>query len=124
MVDGAIEILRSRAVYRLFGRLLNEGWTLKRRLSDRLDSDIDGSTKRRFVQELSAESSPAPEGDSAALRPAEDRPKVRSALPKLLDVPFRFETSGSESCCISRIGGRTARPGSRSGSGSPDRGSR
>ncbi len=98
MVDGAIEILRSRSDLTDFGRLLNEGWTLKRRLSDRVSTpDIDGIYETALrAGAIGGKLLGAGGGGFLLLfvRP-EDRPRIRAALPKLLDVPFRFETSGS-----------------------------
>ncbi len=98
MVDRAIEILRSTSDLTEFGRLLEEGWKLKRRLSDRVSTpDIDAiyETARR-AGAIGGKLLGAGGGGFLLLfvRP-EDRPAVRSALPTLLDVPFRFESSGS-----------------------------
>jgi D-glycero-alpha-D-manno-heptose-7-phosphate kinase len=98
MVDRAIEILRSTSDLTEFGSLLEEGWKLKRRLSDRVSTpDIDGiyETARR-AGAIGGKLLGAGGGGFLLLfvRP-EDRPAVRSALPTLLDVPFRFESSGS-----------------------------
>ena len=98
LVGRAIEILRSTSDLGEFGRLLDEGWTLKRRLSDRvstphIDAIYDAA---RRAGAIGGKLLGAGGGGFLLLfvRP-QDRPKVRGALPKLLEVPFRFETSGS-----------------------------
>ena len=98
MVDRAIELLRSPSDLTEFGRLLDEGWMLKRRLSDRVSTpDIDTiyDTARR-AGAIGGKLLGAGGGGFLLLfvRP-EERTKIRAALPKLLDVPFRFESSGS-----------------------------
>ena len=98
MVDRAIDILRSKSDLTEFGQLLDEGWTLKRRLSERVSTpEIDDIYKTALrAGAVGGKLLGAGGGGFVLLfvRP-EDRPKVRAALPKLLEVPFRFETSGS-----------------------------
>jgi D-glycero-alpha-D-manno-heptose-7-phosphate kinase len=98
LVGRAIEILRSTSDLDELGRLLDEGWTLKRRLSDRvstpaIDAFYDAA---RRAGAIGGKLLGAGGGGFLLLfvRP-EDRAKVRAALPKLIEVPFRFETSGS-----------------------------
>jgi len=98
LVGRAIEILRSTSDLDELGRLLDEGWTLKRRLSDRvstpaIDAFYDAARRAGAV---GGKLLGAGGGGFLLLfvRP-EDRAKVRAALPKLIEVPFRFETSGS-----------------------------
>jgi len=98
IVDRAIETLRSQCDLAEFGRLLNEGWALKRRLSDRVSTpEIDGlyDTAMR-AGAIGGKLLGAGGGGFLLLfvRP-EHRAKVRAALPQLIDVPFRFDTSGS-----------------------------
>ena len=71
---------------------------VKRRLSDRVSTpDIDAiyDTARR-AGAIGGKLLGAGGGGFLLLfvRP-EERAQIRAALPKLLDVPFRFETSGS-----------------------------
>jgi D-glycero-alpha-D-manno-heptose-7-phosphate kinase len=98
MVDRAIEILRSKSDLTEFGRLLDEGWALKRRLSDRVSTpDIDAIYETACrAGAIGGKLLGAGGGGFVLLfvRP-ENRAKVRAALPTLLEVPFRFETSGS-----------------------------
>jgi D-glycero-alpha-D-manno-heptose-7-phosphate kinase len=98
MVDRAIEILTSQSDLSEFGRLLDEGWALKRRLSDRVSNpEIDAlyDTALR-AGAVGGKLLGAGGGGFLLLfvRP-QDRPKVRAALPRLIDVPFHFDTSGS-----------------------------
>jgi D-glycero-alpha-D-manno-heptose-7-phosphate kinase len=98
LVGRAIEVLRSTSDLDELGRLLDEGWTLKRRLSDRVSTPhLDGIyDAARRAGAVGGKLLGAGGGGFFLLfvRP-EDRPKVRAALPSLLEVPFRFETSGS-----------------------------
>lgn len=98
LVARAIEILRSTSDLDELGRLLDEGWTLKRRLSDRvstphIDALYDAARRAGAVggKLLGAGGG----GFLLLFVHPEDRPKIRAALPNLLEVPFRFETSGS-----------------------------
>lgn len=98
MVNHAIETLRSQCDLAEFGRLLNEGWSLKRRLSDRVSTPAIDSlyeTARR-AGAIGGKLLGAGGGGFLLLfvRP-EHRAKIRAALPTLIDVPFRFDTSGS-----------------------------
>jgi D-glycero-alpha-D-manno-heptose-7-phosphate kinase len=78
--------------------LLNEGWALKRRLSDRVSNpDIDAIYETALrAGAVGGKLLGAGGGGFLLLfvRP-DDRPKIRAALPKLIDVPFRFDSSGS-----------------------------
>jgi D-glycero-alpha-D-manno-heptose-7-phosphate kinase len=98
MVDQAIEILRSPCDLAEFGGLLNQGWGLKRRLSDRVSTpDIDALYETALrAGAIGGKLLGAGGGGFLLLfvRP-EHRAKIRAALPKLIDVPFRFDTSGS-----------------------------
>jgi D-glycero-alpha-D-manno-heptose-7-phosphate kinase len=98
MVDRAIELLASPSADVVeFGRLLNETWMLKRRLSDRVsNSDIDAlydaATRAGAV---GGKLLGAGGGGFVLLfvRP-EDRARVAEALRHLITVPFKFDMSG------------------------------
>ncbi len=99
MVDQAIGILSSPTTDLVeFGRLLNEAWMIKRRLSDRvstpmIDDVYDAAMRAGAVggKLLGAGGG----GFMLLFVNPEDRARVRGALRDLITVPFRFETSGS-----------------------------
>jgi D-glycero-alpha-D-manno-heptose-7-phosphate kinase len=99
MVDRAIAILSSASAdLEDFGRLLGEGWALKRRLSERVtNSTVDGlyDTAVR-AGAIGGKLLGAGGGGFLLLfvRP-EQHPRVREALRNLIQVPFRFDMSGS-----------------------------
>jgi D-glycero-alpha-D-manno-heptose-7-phosphate kinase len=98
MVGRAIELLASPAADILeFGRLLNESWMLKRRLSDRVsNSEVDAlyETATR-AGAIGGKLLGAGGGGFVLLfvRP-EDRARVTAAVRKLITVPFKFDMSG------------------------------
>jgi len=98
MVGQAIELLASPTADILeFGRLLNESWMLKRRLSDRVsNSEVDAlyETATR-AGAVGGKLLGAGGGGFVLLfvRP-EDRARVAKALHKLITVPFKFDMSG------------------------------
>jgi D-glycero-alpha-D-manno-heptose-7-phosphate kinase len=97
MVDRAMELLASTADIVEFGRLLNESWMLKRRLSDRVsNSDVDAlyETATR-AGAIGGKLLGAGGGGFVLLfvRP-EDRARVADALRNLITVPFKFDMSG------------------------------
>jgi len=98
MVAQAIDTLRSESDLADFGRLLHEGWSLKRRLSDRVSTpDIDALYDTALRAGAIGGKLLGAGGGGVLLlfvRP-EHRAKIRAALPTLIDVPFRFDTSGS-----------------------------
>ena len=98
MVDHAVEILSSpTASLDEFGRLLNENWQLKRRLSDRVSN---GTIDNLFETAIRAGAVGAKllgaggGGFMLLFVKPEDRARVGEALRGLIAVPFRFETSG------------------------------
>lgn len=98
MVEEAIGILASpTADLAEFGRLLDQCWTLKRTLSDRVTNEVVDNlyeTARR-AGALGGKLLGAGGGGFMLLfvRP-EDRARVRQAVAQLIDVPFRFDASG------------------------------
>jgi len=98
MVDRAIELLASPAADILeFGRLLDESWRLKRRLSDRVsNSEVDSlyETATR-AGAIGGKLLGAGGGGFVLLfvRP-EDRARVVEAVRTLITVPFKFDMSG------------------------------
>ena len=99
MVDQGIAILASPAVEITdFGRLLHESWLLKRSLADRVSSaSIDDMySAARAEGAIGGKILGAGGGGFLLLfvKP-EGRARVRERLKTFIDVPFRFENSGS-----------------------------
>lgn len=99
MVDEAMEILNSGNSLDDFGRLLDEGWKLKRGLSERIstphiDAIYEAARKAGAVggKLLGAGGG----GFMLFFVLPEKREAVKAALGSLLRVPFRFETLGSQ----------------------------
>jgi D-glycero-alpha-D-manno-heptose-7-phosphate kinase len=98
MVAQAIDILSSPAADIVeFGRLLNESWILKRRLSDRVSNAAVDSLYDTAMRAgaIGGKLLGAGGGGFVLLfvRP-EQRARVREALRDLITVPFKFEMSG------------------------------
>lgn len=98
MVGHAIEILSSPATDLVeFGRLLNQAWMLKRRLSERVSNQTVDSLYDAAMAAGAVGGKLLGAGGGGFLLlfvRAEDRARVRDAFPDLIAVPFRFETSG------------------------------
>ena len=98
MVDRAMELLASPTADIVeFGRLLDESWRLKRRLSDRVsNSEVDSlyETATR-AGAIGGKLLGAGGGGFVLLfvRP-EERARVVAAVRNLITVPFKFDTSG------------------------------
>jgi D-glycero-alpha-D-manno-heptose-7-phosphate kinase len=100
MVDEGLDILASPSTdLAEFGRLLDESWSLKRTLADRVsNATVDALYEAaRRAGALGGKLLGAGGGGFLLLfvRP-DDRAAVRQALPSLIEVPFQFETSGSQ----------------------------
>ena len=98
MVDDAIDILQGHGDLSAFGRLLHEGWELKRGLTDKISTSyIDDlyETARR-AGAIGGKLLGAGGGGFLLLfvRP-ESQPAVKAALGGLLHVPVQFENAGS-----------------------------
>lgn len=98
MVQQAIDILTSPTTDIVeFGRMLNDSWMLKRRLSERVSNDSIDTLYNTAMRAgaIGGKLLGAGGGGFVLLfvRP-EDRARVRDALRDLIAVPFRFETSG------------------------------
>jgi D-glycero-alpha-D-manno-heptose-7-phosphate kinase len=99
MVDQSIALLSSPTTDIVeFGKLVNEQWQLKRRLSDRVSNGTidDVYEAARRAGAIGGKLLGAGGGGFMVffVRP-HDRNKVAAALTGLVKVPFRFETSGS-----------------------------
>ncbi len=99
MVDAATKILTGDGDLAEFGKLLHENWLLKRQLSSRVStSEIDSIYEAgRSAGAYGGKLLGAGSGGFVLLfaRP-EDQPRILAKLGKLLHVPFRFETLGSQ----------------------------
>jgi len=107
MVDEAIRILNGPGDLVEFGRLLEESWKLKRRLSDKISTphiDAMYETAQRAGC-VGGKLLGAGGGGFLLLfvRP-EQQERVRSGLKGLLEVPFRFETVGAQVVFYDRDG--------------------
>jgi len=99
MVDEATNILAGKSDLCEFGRLLHETWQLKRSLTDRISTpEIDSIyDAARAAGAIGGKLLGAGGGGFMLffVRP-ERHHDVQAALGKLLHVPFRFESSGSQ----------------------------
>lgn len=99
MVDEAIGILSGRCDCVELGKLLHEGWLLKRSLTDKISSPFVDEVYEaaRKTGGIGGKLLGAGGGGFLLLcvRP-EDQPRVRIALEGLLHVPFRFDSHGSQ----------------------------
>jgi D-glycero-alpha-D-manno-heptose-7-phosphate kinase len=98
MVDEGMAILHSPCDLAEFGELLDEGWRLKRSLTDKISSGYIDNVydAARKAGAIGGKLLGAGGGGFLLLfvRP-EDRPQVLEALRGLLCVPVRFESRGS-----------------------------
>lgn len=99
LVEEALSILTGEGALEGFGTLLDEAWKLKRSLADNIStSQIDAIYEAgREAGALGGKLLGAGGGGFILffVRP-EDQPKVQARLRHLLQVPFRFETAGSQ----------------------------
>ena len=98
MVDEGLQLLAGRGAIADFGALLHEAWMYKRRLShmvttDGIDAIYDAAREAGACggKILGAGAG----GFMLLFVPPELHEQVRARLPKLVHVPFRFESSGS-----------------------------
>jgi D-glycero-alpha-D-manno-heptose-7-phosphate kinase len=100
LVDSAIDILSDGIDgYDDFGRLLHEGWLLKRGLSDKVsNSQIDDIYHKGLeAGALGGKILGAGGGGFILFYIApEKQERLKSVLAPLLHVPFRFDTLGSQ----------------------------
>lgn len=99
MVDAATRMLTGDGDLADFGRLLHENWLIKRQLSSRVTTaEIDAIYEAgRQAGALGGKILGAGGGGFLLLfaRP-EDQARIRGKLDRLLHVPFRFESLGSQ----------------------------
>lgn len=99
MVDEAVNILSEKSDIIDFGRLLHEGWRLKKSLSNNVSNNfIDHIYEIAMKNGAIGGKILGAGGGGFVLffvKP-EDRENLKEALNFLLHVPFRFDTSGSQ----------------------------
>jgi len=99
MVDHSLGLLAGSGSLNEFGKLLHEGWLIKRGLSEKISTpQIDDIYKAaRDAGALGGKLLGAGGGGFILFfaRP-EDQPRIKEKLKHLLHVPFRFENGGSQ----------------------------
>ncbi len=98
MVDRAVDIVNGKADINDFGRLLHESWKIKRSLTDKISSPvIDAMYAGALKGGALGGKILGAGGGGFMLLFAEPgaQPRIKTALKKLLHVPFKFENSGS-----------------------------
>jgi len=98
MVDEAIRILQGHDELEAFGRLLHEGWQVKRSLTSRISTpQIDSLYETACAAGAIGGKLLGAGGGGFLLLfvKAEEQDRVKEALRGVLHVPFRFETGGS-----------------------------
>ena len=106
LVDSAVSILNGNGPIDDFGRLLHEGWKLKRSLSKAISNQMidDCYETARNAGALGGKILGAGGGGFLLLYvPSHARANVRKALSKMLVVPFEFEGLGSQITMFSTI---------------------
>lgn len=99
MVNEGLAILNSKRDITEFGKLLHEGWQVKRNFSDRVSNS---SVDEIYTQAISAGAiggkitGAGGGGFMVLFVPPALKEKVRERLKNLVHVPFRFEGSGSQ----------------------------
>jgi D-glycero-alpha-D-manno-heptose-7-phosphate kinase len=100
MVDAAADILQGETTqYDDFGKLLDEGWRLKRSLSSKISNDAidDMYATAKKAGALGGKLCGAGGGGFLLLYvPQEKQNEVKAALKNLLHVPFAFDGLGSQ----------------------------
>lgn len=99
LVDEALSLLISERDITEFGRLLHDGWQLKRSLTERISNPkIDAIYEAaRAAGAIGGKLLGAGGGGFMLIfAQPENHIKIRERLKKLLHVPFRFETGGSQ----------------------------
>lgn len=99
MVDEAVHILSEKSDIIDFGRLLHEGWRLKKSLSNNVSNNFIDHIYEIAIKNGAIGGKILGAGGGGFVlffvKP-EDRGNLKEALDFLLHVPFRFDTSGSQ----------------------------
>lgn len=99
MVDRAIKILNSNDDLSKFGKLLHENWKIKRSLSSKISTPLIDevySIARRSGAFGGKVLGAGGGGFMLIFARPQSQPKIRERLKKLLHVPFKFESLGSQ----------------------------
>ncbi len=99
MVDESIDLLAGNHPITDFGELLDEAWAQKRSLGSGISNDDvdDAYARARAAGAIGGKIAGAGGGGFLLLFvPPERQADVRAALPELVHVPFRFESTGSQ----------------------------
>lgn len=99
MVDEAINILNGEGDLTDFGKLLHEGWKLKKNLSEKVSTNYIDFIYENAIKNGAIGGKILGAGGGGFIlffvKP-EDRERLKKALNFLLHVPFRFDTLGSQ----------------------------
>ncbi len=99
MVDDAIDILSSNQDIRSLGELLHQGWEYKRKLSEKVSTTAidDLYLRARNAGAIGGKLLGAGGGGFMLICvEPQNRSQVRAALSDLVEVPFKFESTGSQ----------------------------
>lgn len=99
LVDESIDLLASDRAIEGFGELLDEAWTVKRSLGSGISTDeVDALYGRAMAAGAVGGKITGAGGGGFLLLfvPPAQQQAVLDALPELVHVPFRFESSGSQ----------------------------
>ena len=99
MVDEAISILTENKNILEFGKLLNKTWKLKRSISNKISNPIVDNIYETALRAGAIGGKLLGAGGGGFMIffvPPKKQPKVREALKSLLEVPFNFESEGSQ----------------------------
>lgn len=118
LVDESIDLLASADPIARFGELLDEAWTTKKSLGGAITNpEVDEMYSRaRAAGAIGGKITGAGGGGFLLLFvPPAAQPTVLAALPELVHVPFRFESSGSQILFYGREEDFAAAEAARSG---------
>ncbi len=99
MVDQAIDILNRKEDILEFGKLLDETWKIKKRLSDKISNPAIDSIYETALRAGAVGGKLLGAGGGGFMLlfvPPENQQKVREKLKNLLEVKFNFEDTGSQ----------------------------